>query len=312
MDINSIMLSVLTFVLIVGIMFFLEFKEQMKTKKLSDLEKLNSIEDEENQEESQKKKKKINFALFGNLDERLIDSEIKVDPTMFTVGMFILTFVVCSLMYWVFNDSFVSIAPIPFCIYFLPKMIFAIKSSSVMKKFDLELVIVLRRMASVLHNGSMLQALEDVKDLPNLSRKMRLYLNHVHHKFSYGDDIIDAFRNSVGDIQSETLQSFIRTADLNKELGADLANTLNDMAMRIQELDLTTKEANSLMASTKTIGTFIGVIPFFIMFYMKVSNPTYFTDYLTTFDHSVVFFCILSMIFFGIYALVTFADVKKR
>lgn len=309
-DFSSVMLSIITFVLIVGIMFLFEFKEQKKTKKLSTLDKLNSTDDESD-ENIKEKDKKNKFSLFSNLDEQLLDAEIKVDATIFMIGMFGLAFFVCSIMFWIFQDSFVCLAPIPFCLFFLPKMIFQSKKNSVMKKFDLELVVVLRKMASVLHNGSMLQALEDVKDMPSLSRKMRIYLNLVHHKYSYGDDIIDAFRSSVGDIQSENLQSFIRAADLNKELGADLANNFNDMAMRIQDLDLTRKEAHSLMATTKTVGTVIGCVPFFIMFYMRTANPDYFPDYLTTVDHKIIFFGILSMMFFGIYALVTSSDVKK-
>lgn len=313
MDINvSAMLAAVTsFILIVGIMFFLQFKQEKKLNKLKNLDKLNYAngtkeEDEEDSaDEDKNTKKKFNLFDFEYLREELKDADLTMEPSVFVLGMILAAVVMFMAANWVFKSAIVSLAPIPFCLYLLPKMILIKRKKSAMLKFNKELVIVLRRMASILQNGSILMALEDVKDLSNLSPKMHVYLNEVYHNISFGDDIIVAFRKAVHDIKSPNLELFICTTDLNKELGSDIAGALNSIAMRIQTLDLSRKEAKSLLASTSTIGTIIGIIPFGLMLYMGVTNPSYFPDYLTTIDHQIIFFCIVLFMFIGLYVVGT-------
>jgi len=180
-----------------------------------------------------------------------------------------------------------------------------------MEKFESELVQILRRMSSVLKNGSVLQALEDVKDLPSLSEKSRMLLNEIYHRYKYGDSIESAFYKVAEKSGSDQFKLCAISIDINKELGSDLSQSLNEIALNIQQLRLSEKESKSLKAQSVMIGRILSIAPFFIIGFMVTQNKEYFEAYLRTIDHQLIFMLLFSIMFFGVYVIEKISKENK-
>lgn len=306
-NVTGIILGSVSFILILALWYL--YEEKLSKNKISDLDKrLNKIEEEE-------KKKKEEETKDGNfidrLQEELNEGEIKLNIFTFILIFAIATVLLFLVAYSIFKQPLVALSPLVFTTYFVPVMIIEGKKKKVLTNFETELVIVLRRMSSVLQSGSILQALIEVKDLKNLSYKMRVMLNEIHHNIKYGDSIEEAFYKSSKDIKSEHLKLAVVSIDLNKELGADLANSLNEISNRIQKSQLMEKEAKSLMASTVMIGKFLSFIPFIILGYIGYSSPDYFTNYLLSISNQIVFMAMIFVMFLGIFIINKGGSKKK-
>lgn len=303
---TGVVLATISFLLVIFLLFL--FDRNSSSHKMSELDKrLKQVNDEE---ENQKKKKKEytqydSLSPFEKLQYNLDEAELTISLTSFLLIFFAASAFLYLLALSVFKQPLVAFAPLPFTIYLLPKMIIDGKKRKIMRKFNEELIIVLRRMSSTLQTGSVLQALEEAKKIPSLSKKMSGMLNEIHHRYHYGDDIVDAFYKAAKDIKSENLDIAIVSLDLNKELGADLGSSLGDIAMRIQDRQLAAREAESLMASTFVIGQILSVTPFLIIGYLTYTNPTYFSDYLLSLNNQILFMMIVAFMFFGIYIVNT-------
>lgn len=308
MQINptGVILALISFATIILILF--TYERRNSKYKVSELDKRLSKVDESTEEREEISNKKVVYKNMNPLDKlqyNLDEGEIKLNIFIFIGIFFVSTLILYFVALSIFKQPLVALSPLPFTIFFLPKMIIDSQKRRVMKKFNEELTIVLRRMSSVLQTGSILQALDEVKDIPSLSNKMRDMLNQVHHRYNYGEDIITAFQKSSEHINCENLEIAIVSLDLNKDLGADLGSSLNEISKRIQSTLLAKKEAESLMASTLVIGQVLSVAPFGIIGYLVSSNPDYFTSYLTSFSNQLLFMGLVGVMFFGIYLVNT-------
>lgn len=304
---TGVILATISFVMVIFLLFL--YDKNSPKHKISELDRrLQQINDEEEKVKKEIKREDENYeslSPFEKLQYSLDDAEIAL-----SLSTFLLIFTIASIFLYlialsVFKQPLVAFAPLPFTIYLFPKMIIESKKRKVMRKFNEELIIVLRRMSSTLQTGSVLQALIEAKNIPTLSKKMKGMLNEIHHRYHYGDDIVDAFYKAAKGIKSENLDIAIVSLDLNKELGADLGGSLGDIAMRIQDRQLSARESESLMASTFVIGQILSVTPFLIIGYLTYTNPTYFSDYLISLNNQVLFMVIIAFMFFGIYIVNT-------
>ena len=245
------------------------------------------------------KKQKAGF--LNNLEKDLLSARLNIDTRAFVIIILVLSIVSYIGAYYVFEQPLVSFAPLPFSLYFLPRAVIEYKKNKEEDKFDAELIQILRRMSSTLKNGSVLQALEDVKDLPSLSEKSRTLLNEIFHRYKYGESIESAFYKVAESSGSEQFVLCARSIDINKELGADLSESINKIALNIQRQRLTEKEGKSLMSQTVMIGRIMSVAPFGIMGYMMLQNKDYFSEYLETVGHQLIFVGLFMVMFFGVY-----------
>ncbi|QUH22024.1 type II secretion system F family protein [Alkaliphilus sp. B6464] len=228
-------------------------------------------------------------------------AEIKMDVRLFVLLIILLSVFLYIGAYALFKQPLVAIAPLPFALYFVPRTILDAKKAKQMDTFEEELVQVLRRMSSVLKNGSILQALEDVKDLPTLSEKTRLLLNEVYHRYKYGDTIESAFHIVAEKSGSEQFKICAISIHINKELGADLSESLNEISLDIQRKRMSERESKSLMGQTVAMGRILSLAPFAIITYITTANEDYFTQYLDTLQHQLVFLGLIMVMFFGMF-----------
>ena len=207
----------------------------------------------------------IKKGFIGKIERDLVDAQLNMDARVFIMIIIVFTIILYIGAFYIFGQPLVSFAPLPFSLYFVPKMLLDFKKEKAMEKFESELVQILRRMSSVLKNGSVLQALEDVKDLPSLSEKSRMLLNEIYHRYKYGDSIESAFYKVAEKSGSDQFKLCAISIDINKELGSDLSQSLNEIALNIQQLRLSEKESKSLKAQSVMIGRILSIAPFFII-----------------------------------------------
>lgn len=240
-------------------------------------------------------------SFLGKLERDLKEGQINMDAKVFLMVFIVISIIAYVGAFYVFGQPLVSFAPLPFTLYFLPKSFLESKKEKQMDRFDSELVQILRRMSSVLKNGSILQALEDVKDLPSLSEKSRTMLNEVYHRYKYGDSIESAFYKVAEKSGSEQFKICAISIDINKEFGSDLSQSINEVALTIQRLRLAKQESKSLQSQTLMIGRILSIVPFFIIGYLVTANREFFTTYLETVSHQLIFMFLFMMMLFGMY-----------
>lgn len=245
----------------------------------------------------------IKKGFIGKIERDLVDAQLNMDAKVFIMIILVFSIILYIGAFYIFGQPLVSFAPLPFSLFFVPKMFLDFKKEKEMEKFESELVQILRRMSSVLKNGSVLQALEDVKDLPSLSEKSRMLLNEIYHRYKYGDSIESAFYKVAEKSGSDQFKLCAISIDINKELGSDLSQSLNEIALNIQQLRLSEKESKSLKAQSVMIGRILSIAPFFIVGFMVTQNKEYFEAYLQTIDHQLIFILLFSIMFFGVYII---------
>jgi len=252
----------------------------------------------------------VRKGFLGKIEQDLIDARINIDVRIFVMLIIVFSILLYIGAYYVFGQPIVSFAPLPFSLYFIPKMFLDFKKEKQMEKFEAELVQILRRMSSVLKNGSVLQALEEVKDLPSLSEKSRMLLNEIYHRYKYGDSIESAFYKVAEKSGSNQFKLCAISIDVNKELGSDLSQSLNEVALNIQKMNLAEKESKSLKAQSVMIGRVLSVVPFFIIGFMMTQNKEYYETYLEPVGHQLLFVFLFSIMFIGIYVVEKIAKQK--
>ena len=290
---ESIFISLLVFIIVMLLYLIINKFAKKQNKTISD--RLFTEENEKNIKKENKTK------MLNKLKQDLLEAKINIEPRIFILIVITLSIVVYIVSNYVFKQPFVSFAPLPFTLYFIPQAIIETKKNKEQDKFDSELVQILRRMSSTLKNGSILQALEDVKDLPSLSEKSRVMLNEVFHRYKYGDSIEEAFQKVAQNIGSEQFMLCAKSIDINKELGADLSESISKIAFNIQRRRLTQRETKSLMSETVMVGRVLSVIPFAIIGFVMWQNKDYFNQYLDNIINQFIFMFLFIMMFFGVY-----------
>lgn len=261
------------------------------------------ILDTQDIEQDTKPKEKIKGKLFERIENDLKSGNSKIDIKTFLVVIFISSIVLYIVAFSLFGQPLIAIAPLPFTLYFIPKTYIDSLKQKQLDTFEAELVQILRRMSSILKNGSVLQALEDVKDSITFSEKSRIMLNEIYHRYKYGDSIESAFYKVAEKSGSHQFMLCAISIDINKELGADLSTTIGNIAMNIQKQQLVEKETKSLKASTVMIGKVMSVMPFGIIGFIAEANPNYFRDYLQTLSNQMIFLGLLMWMFVGVFIL---------
>jgi len=289
-------------VFIIIMLVYLVVMAIQKSKKTK-TEKLLEKKFEEDDDLVKPNQPEIKKGFIGKIERDLVDAQLNMDARVFIMIIIVFTIILYIGAFYIFGQPLVSFAPLPFSLYFVPKMFLDFKKEKEMEKFESELVQILRRMSSVLKNGSVLQALEDVKDLPSLSEKSRMLLNEIYHRYKYGDSIESAFYKVAEKSGSDQFKLCAISIDINKELGSDLSQSLNEIALNIQQLRLSEKESKSLKAQSVMIGRILSIAPFFIIGFMATQNKEYFEAYLQTIDHQLIFMLLFSIMFFGVYVI---------
>lgn len=304
-SLNAVIISLLTFLVLIGLgMAIVVLPNRQKKNKYE--ERLGQIPDEPlYPEETLNKFKKNNKkrSIYGKLMEDYKEAEMSMPFSNFMIVMVGLSILLFIVVVFIFKQPLIGLSPLPFTLYLLPRSIVDSKKIKIIDEFEDQLINVLRRMSSVLKNGSVIQALESVKDVDNYSPKMKLFLSEVHHRFKYGDSIETAFYKASEKIPSKNLRLCCISIDINKELGSDLGHSLNEISMNMQKRKLIEKESKSLMATTLMIGKTLSVAPFLILGYLGYSTPEMYVEYLQSIPNQLIFMTGIMVMLLGVFVI---------
>lgn len=270
-----------------------------KTKINSRLSRLDSNKSMQEQEQK-------GFALQKELDKLdgiLKDAEMKIPVNQFLFIILVASIATYVLGFLITKTWLVPIGLLPFPLYFIPDIIITNKRDKITTRFNTELVLVLRRMSAITKNDSILRALEDVKDYPVYSEKMRVLLNTIYQHFSYGDSIEEAFRKVAATHPSKLLNLTAISIDINKSLGSDLSLNLHEISMQIQSNMLMKKEAKAIMTQTVMTGRALSFLPYMILGFLFIYNENYFSDYFAVLSNQFVFALILFVMSIGVFVV---------
>lgn len=311
-NLSGLGMAAISFILILGIWYAIDVKKNKS--KISNYDKrLRKLEEDDDDDiynplvgEDETK----NLNPIDKLELNLQEAEIKMGVIPFLIAIGVLAIILYLIALKLFGKPLIALAPLPFALYFVPNIIISTKKQKALDQLEKELVLVFRRMSSVLQSGSILQALDDVKKMENLSKKTKLMLYEIRHYIKYGDSIETAFYKATSKIKCENLQIAVITIDLNKEFGADLSKSLNNIAERIQKKQVSLAEANSLLSGVKVMSYILSIVPFLLLGYITYQSPGYFDGYLVSINNQIVFLCLISCIFLGIFVVTKKAGEK--
>lgn len=237
-----------------------------------------------------------------NLEYELKEAEIKIDARTFVLIVAALTIVVYIVMYYVSGTFIVPIALLPFPLYFAPTILIDLKSAKVMDKFNQELLLVLRRMAAITKNDSVLNALTEVKDYPAYSQKMRFTLNKVYSLFDYGGSIEDSFAEVAKEVPSKDFKRVSTSISVDKALGSNLSDSLQRIAANISDDTVKKKKARAVLASASSTAKFLSIAPYGLVCGMMMFTDM-FDEYLLTVPHQIIFTGILAFMGVGVFVV---------
>lgn len=282
----------------------LQKKASIKSEKI--IQRLHNVDIEKEE------KKKTTTKFIEKLDKELREAEININPYVVVVFVVCISVLVYILAFIGTGSFIVPIALLPFPIYFVPVTILDTKRNALKSRFDTEFVMVLRRMSAITKNDSVLKALEDVKDYPSFSPKMRFILTKIYTKFQYGDSIENAFLEVAPEVPSEDFYKAAITIAHDKQLGADLSLSLHQIATNTTDENLRKKNAKSLLATGITTGKMLSIAPYAILAYMFMANGSYFEDYFKSVQNQIVFAAIMLFMGVGVFVVekISRAEIK--
>ena len=273
----------------------LQKKASVKSEKI--IQRLHNVD----VEKEEKKKKTTKF--IEKLDKELREAEINLNPYVAITFISCISVLIYILAFIATGSFIVPIALLPFPIYFVPVTILDSKRMAIKSRFETEFVMVLRRMSAITKNDSVLKALEDVKDYPSFSPKMRFILTKIYTKFQYGDSIENAFLEVAPEVPSEDFKKAALTIAHDKQLGANLSLSLNQIATNTADESLRKKNAKSLLATGITTGKIMSVAPYAILIYLFSANGSYFDDYFASIQNQVIFAAIMLFMSIGVFVV---------
>lgn len=286
------------------IVLSLQKKASIKSEKI--IRRLQNV----NVEKEEKKKSSTKF--IEKLDKELREAEININPYVAVTFITCISVLVYILAFIGTGSFIVPIALLPFPIYFFPIIYLDSKREAIKARFETEFVMVLRRISAIVKNDSILKALEDVKDNPAFSPRMRFILTKIYTKFQYGDSIENAFLEVAPEVPSEDFYKAALTIAHDKQLGADLSLSLLQIATSTTDESLRKKNAKALLATGVTTGKIMSLAPYGILIYLFVANGSYFEDYFASTQNQIIFAAILLFMSFGVFMVqkISRAEIK--
>lgn len=285
-------------------MLSLQKKASVKSEKL--VRRLHNVDIEKEE------KKTTSTKFIEKLDKELREAEININPYVAIVFILCISILLYILAFIGTGSFIVPIALLPFPIYFIPTTLLDAKREVIKSRFETEFVMVLRRMSAIVKNDSVLKALEDVKDNPAFSPKMRFILTKIYTKFQYGDSIENAFLEVAPEVPSEDFKKAALTIAHDKQLGADLSLSLLQIAADTTDESLRKKNAKALLATGVTTGKILSVAPYGILIYLFVANGSYFDDYFLSVTNQLIFTAVMAFMSVGVIIVqkISRSDIK--
>jgi len=270
------------------------------------IERLKEMEDNQKQikDEEIKKESLIKFlARFipkkkgkrTQLEENIIKSDIPLTLEEVYVIKILISALVTLFIYAVSRDLLIS-SFLMVIAFYVPDIIILKKKKDRIKEFDLQLVEAITLISNSLKAGySLMQSIAVVKD--EMMEPISKEFNRLLKEISLGKTEEEAFLDLQNRVDSEDLKLFINALLIQKDVGGNLSEILDNIAETIRERQKLKNELNALTAQGKLTGLIISLMPIFLAMIIYSFNREYIMLLFTTkIGMAMVMFGVISQI----------------
>lgn len=218
---------------------------------------------------------RVEKSSFGeNVKRELARADIKLKPGEFVALMLISSFGTSVLAYYVFDGSIlfslvgVVLGP------FIPRIIVKNKQSARLKKFSDQLPDMLNLMVNGLRAGfSTMQAMEAIsKEMPSpINDEFR----RVVQEIQLGIPVETAMENLLRRIPSDDLDLVITAINVQREVGGNLSEILENISHTIRERIRIKGEITTLTSQVVYSGRFLSILPVILSLILWLVNRPY-------------------------------------
>lgn len=101
----------------------------------------------------------------------------------------------------------------------------------------------------------------------------------VVREMNYGTSMEQALNNMVARVRNKDLELLISAVITSTQVGANLSEILDTISETVSDRIRLREEVRVLSAQGRMSGIIIGLLPVFVILFLMVVNPTYFTDF---------------------------------
>jgi len=242
------------------------------------------------------------------MEGELTKADIPLRGEEFVVLVLLAGFV-CALFFLLItlNLSFGVIAGI--CGFIVPFLLVRIARQKRLTKFNAQIGDALVIMSNSLRSGfSFLQAMDMVrKELPNPIAKE---FGRTFQEMNLGTQTEEALQNMAGRVKSDDLDLVITAVLIQRQVGGNLAEVLDNIADTIRERVRIKGQIRSITAQGRISGMVIGLLPFALAVLMFFVSPNYI---MTLFNSKIGFAMMAAAIFseiIGVVAIKKIVDIE--
>jgi len=207
--------------------------------------------------------------------------ELEQSGTDITLPVYLTILVVTSVLIFFVVYKIIGIVffALPFSLlgFLVPEKLVQRRKEKNIKYFNDEMVKALRLMASSMRAGNSLrQALEDVTRSKAMPTVIRLEFNKVLADVEYGMMVEDALYRLYERTGSEDVRFLAIAIETQRQLGGNIAETLDAIAATINNRRMLESEVKATMSQINATSNILSVLPFCMAGLIYLMNPTYF------------------------------------
>ncbi|AEF94048.1 Type II secretion system F domain protein [Desulfotomaculum nigrificans CO-1-SRB] len=242
------------------------------------------------------------------MEAELIKADIPLRGEEFVVLVLLLG-LVSSLFFLMLTLNATISLIVGICGLIIPCLILRMARQKRLAKFNAQIGDALVIMANSLRSGfSFLQAMDMVrKELPNpISREF----GRAFQEMSLGTPTEEALQNMAQRVKSDDLDLVITAVLIQRQVGGNLAEVLDNIADTIRERVRIKGQIRSITAQGRISGMVIGFLPFALAALMLVISPQYI---MTLFNSKIGLIMVASAIFsevIGVVAIKKIVDIE--
>lgn len=214
---------------------------------------------------------------FEPIRERISKSDIKLRVSEYIPLVIISAFATSGLAYFVMNQNWI-IAILGFFIGLqIPKFVLSNSAKRRMQSFDRQLGDTLNLWVNALRSGySVLQGMETIATElpPPVSKEFERVVQEVRLGLSLGQALDNMYRR----VPSEDLDLVITAVNIQREVGGNLAEVLDNISFTIRERVRIKGEIRTLTAQGRVSGWIISLLPLALGGLLYMINPEYVSE----------------------------------
>lgn len=161
--------------------------------------------------------------------------------------------------------------------YFVPGKVVKILKDRKLLEFDQSFMKALKRMSATLQaGGTMLGAVESVKDAPGMPPIITEEMNQVLQDYSVGASLGEAFHRMAERTGNKDVKSVAISIDIGMKQGSRLYEVFDSQVNTMMERAESEADARATLANVRSSVNILAVMPFVFTIAMKYMSPGYF------------------------------------